>query len=82
MLQVSVRGDSFGAKGAGPEADQWFSAYLGRPVRLVYLDAPARRPVDQDYGRPGDVVSFADGFPLLLTSAGSLGDPVEILDAA
>jgi uncharacterized protein YcbX len=74
LLRVRVWGDSFGAKGAGPEADQWFSAYLGRPVRLVYLDDPGRRPVDQDYGRPGDVVSFADGFPLLLTSTGSLDE--------
>jgi hypothetical protein len=74
MLQVSVWASSFGAKGAGPGADQWFSAYLGRPVRLVYLDDPGRRPVDPGYGRPGDVVSFADGFPLLLTSADSLAE--------
>jgi len=74
MVKVSVWGTSFVAMGAGPEADRWFSAYLGRPVRLVYLDDPARRPVDPDYGRPGETVSFADGFPLLLTSAGSLGE--------
>jgi len=74
MLKVSVWGTSFVASGAGPEADRWFSAYLGRPVRLVYLDDPARRPVDPGYARPGDTVSFADGFPLLLTSAGSLGE--------
>ncbi|HEX5295454.1 MAG TPA: MOSC domain-containing protein [Streptosporangiaceae bacterium] len=60
--------------GAGPAADGWFSAYLHRPVRLVYLDDPARRPVDPDYGQPGDAVSFADGFPLLLTSTGSLDE--------
>jgi uncharacterized protein len=35
---------------------------------------PTRRPVDPQYGRNGDVVSFADGFPLLLTSTGSLGE--------
>ena len=58
---------------AGPAADAWFSAYLGGPVRLVYLDDPTRRPVDPRYGRNGDVVGFADGYPLLLTSAGSLG---------
>lgn len=74
MVKVSVWGTSFVASGAGPEADRWFSAYLGRPVRLVYLDDPARRPVDPGYARTGDTVSFADGFPLLLTSAGSLGE--------
>jgi uncharacterized protein len=62
------------AAAAGPAADAWFSAYLGRPVRLVYLDDPTRRTVDPEYGREGDVVSFADGYPLLLTSRGSLGE--------
>ena len=62
------------AAAAGPAADAWFSAYLGRPVRLVYLDDPTRRPVDPGYGRADDVVSFADGFPLLLTNASSLGE--------
>jgi uncharacterized protein YcbX len=62
------------AAAAGPEGDAWFSAYLGRPVRLVYLDDPTRRPVDPEYGWDGDVVSFADGFPLLLTSTGSLDE--------
>ena len=62
------------AAAAGPEGDAWFSAYLGRPVRLVYLDDPTRRPVDPEYGRDGDVVSFADGYPLLLTSTASLAE--------
>lgn len=30
------------------------------------------RPVDGAYGREGDMVSFADGFPLLLTTTPSL----------
>jgi uncharacterized protein YcbX len=60
------------AAAAGKEADGWLSDFLGRPVRLVYLDDPARREVDLDFGAPGDRVSFADGYLLLLTSAGSL----------
>jgi uncharacterized protein len=59
---------------ASPAADAWFSAYLGRTVRLVHLDDPTRRPVDPEYGRDGDTVSFADGYPLLLTSTGSLDE--------
>jgi MOSC domain-containing protein len=58
----------------GPAGDEWFSAYLGRPVRLVYLDDPTRRAVDPEFGRDGDVVSFADGYPLLLTSTASLDE--------
>jgi hypothetical protein len=33
-----------------------------------------RREVDQEYGAPGDRVNFADGYPLLLTTAGSLAE--------
>jgi uncharacterized protein YcbX len=72
MIKADVWGSVVPATAAGPAADAWFSAYLGWPVRLAYLDDPTRRPVDPEYGRPGDVVSFADGFPLLLTSTGSL----------
>ena len=74
LLKVTVWGSTVLAAAAGPEGDAWFSAYLGRPVRLVYLDDPTRRPVDPEYGRDGDVVSFADGYPLLLTSIGSLDE--------
>ncbi|MFF8100338.1 MOSC domain-containing protein [Streptomyces sp. NPDC014986] len=52
----------------------WCSAFLGTGVRLVHLDDPAtRRPVDPDYALPGETVSFADGYPLLLTTTASLG---------
>ena len=74
LLKVTVWGSALLAAAAGPAADAWFSAYLGGPVRLVYLDDPTRRSVDPQYGRDGDVVSFADGYPLLLTSHGSLGE--------
>lgn len=58
---------------AGAAADRWFSAYLGTDVQLFHMDAPERRrPVDPAHSRPGETVSFADGFPLLLTSVSSL----------
>jgi uncharacterized protein len=74
MLKVTVWSSTVPAAAAGPAADAWFRAYLGRTVRLVYLDDPARRPVDPEFCQEGDVVSFADGYPLLLTSAGSLAE--------
>jgi uncharacterized protein YcbX len=74
MLRVSVWSSTVLAAAAGPAAASWFSAYLRRPVRLVYLDDPTRRAVDPEYGSAGDVVSFADGYPLLLTSTGSLNE--------
>ncbi len=72
MVPVAVWESGVWAAAAGKEADDWLGRLLDRDVRLVYLDDPTRRTVDQDYGDPGDRVSFADGFPLLLTSTGSL----------
>lgn len=74
MLKATVWGSTVLAAAAGPEGDAWFSAYLGRPVRLVYLDDPTRRAVNPEFGRDGDVVSFADGYPLLLTNTASLDE--------
>jgi uncharacterized protein YcbX len=74
MVKATVWTSVVPAAAAGPAADAWFSAYLGRPVRLVYLDDPTRRPVDPGYGRVGDTVSFADEYPLLLTTSGSLDE--------
>ncbi|MFD0313263.1 MOSC domain-containing protein [Streptomyces flavalbus] len=69
--------DVFGTKVEGvpgdPAAHAWCSAYLGVDVRLIHMDDPAtRRPVDPEYALPGETVSFADGYPLLLASAASL----------
>jgi len=71
-VPVSVGGSTFPATPAGDEADAWFTKVLGRPVRLVWLDDPTRRRVNPAYGRPFDVVTFADAHPLLVTNAASL----------
>jgi hypothetical protein len=57
---------------AHAEGSAWISRFLGGPHELVYMPDQERRPVDPDYGRPGDIVSFADGYPLLLISQASL----------
>ncbi|MFJ3960657.1 MOSC domain-containing protein [Streptomyces sp. NPDC090036] len=58
---------------AATAAADWFSAYLGVPVRLVHMDDPAvRRAVDPDYALPGEMVSLADGYPLLIATLASL----------
>jgi uncharacterized protein YcbX len=72
MIWVTVWRSKVCATAAGPDADGWLSRLLDRPVRLVYLDDPTRREVDPRYGTPSDRVSFADGYPLLLTTVGSL----------
>lgn len=60
------------ARLAGAMADEWLGELLDRKVRLVWLGDPTVRQVNPKYGEPGDRVSFADGYPLLLANAASL----------
>ncbi|MHC3468024.1 MOSC domain-containing protein [Streptomyces sp. 7R007] len=73
-VPVEIFRDKVEGVPAGDEAAHaWCSDYLGVRVRLVFMDDPARRrPVDPEFARPGETVTFADGFPLLLTSTASL----------
>ncbi len=57
---------------AAPEADAWFSDFLGMPCRLVWQGGLPRAASEQ-YA-PGAEVSYADGFPILLTVTESLAD--------
>jgi uncharacterized protein YcbX len=72
LVEVSVWRTPVLASRAGAEADAWLSEALDRKVHLLYLDDPTRRAVDPADGRPGDRVSFADGYPLLLANPASL----------
>lgn len=63
------------------QADDWLAALLGRKVQLLYLDDPTRRQTDPAFSEPTDRVSFADGYPLLLTTEGSLAALNEAITA-
>ncbi|MET9385606.1 MOSC N-terminal beta barrel domain-containing protein [Streptomyces sp. NPDC002928] len=72
-VTVEIFGDKVEGVLADTAAHAWCSAYLGADVRLVHMDEPAtRRPVDPDFALPGETVSFADGYPLLVTTTASL----------
>lgn len=73
-VPVQIFRDKVEAVPAEDEAvHAWCSEFLEADVRLVHLDDPAtRRPVDPRYALPGETVTFADGFPLLLTTTASL----------
>jgi hypothetical protein len=78
-VTVEVWGDRVAAVEAGGAA--FFSDFLGRPARLVFMPEGGRRQVAGDRA----FVGFADGYPFLLTSTGSLaalaaaGAPVPML---
>lgn len=59
-----------------PHPDQaysdWFSSFLGRPCRLVYLPDEINRHVEPPFEDPKWRVSLADGYPLLIATQASL----------
>lgn len=72
--RVRVWGDTCEALSVGLDAADLLRRYLDVRCELVYMPDESIRPVDPDFAEPGDHVSFADGFPLLLTSQASLDD--------
>lgn len=71
---VMIWRDAVAALEPDPAASAWFSNLLGQPVHLVCGDPAAPRPVRGPGVVEGDVVSFADGYPVLLISEASLAD--------
>lgn len=58
---------------AGEAAAAWLGRHLGEPVRLVWQDDPALRPISEAHGGLGaEPLSLADTGPLLLTTTRSL----------
>ena len=72
LVPVNVWGYELLATLADDAAATWLTDIIGEPARLVYLDDPTRRATNPKYSQEGDRVSFADGYPLLLTSEESL----------
>jgi uncharacterized protein YcbX len=77
---VRVWNDRIEAIDLGPDPGRWCSEFLGREVGLVYLPDGARRRTDPEYDSIGGSVSFADGYPILLTTTASLEDLNRRLD--
>lgn len=71
-VQVQVWRDRVRALVGPAEASEWLSDALGLACRLVHVVDADLRTVDPEYGAEGDVVGFADGYPLLLTASASL----------
>ncbi len=71
-LHVNVWKSDLQAQPADQTASDWISRFLRQPARLVFMDGACRRNIDPHYGREDDLVSFADGYPLLLISQGAL----------
>jgi uncharacterized protein len=73
--RVQVWNDEVAAYDMGDLAAQWFSDFLGLPLRLVRFDPEQKRLSDSAW--TGDIAAentFSDGFPILVTSTASLDE--------
>lgn len=53
---------------------EWFSRVLGTECELVHMPDETKRSVNPRFDSGGDIVSFADGYPLLVIGEASLVD--------
>lgn len=70
---IDLWGRSARALDCGAPAAEWFSAWLGESVRLVYMPPELARAVDPGFavGR-GDRVALVDGYPLHMLTASAI----------
>ncbi len=71
-VRVTVWKDEVDAIDVGGEGAELFSDHLKMRCSFVYMPPETIRSVEQPYGRPGDHVGFADGYPVLVASLSSL----------
>lgn len=62
------------AEDCGEDAAAWLTSILGTPARLARIGSAFHRPVKPSKAQPGDVMNFADGYPLLIAGTASLAD--------
>lgn len=73
--RVQVWRDVVKAYDMGALAAQWFSDFLGRPLRLVRFDPEEQRLADPQWtGALQAELAFTDGYPLLVCGSASLAD--------
>jgi uncharacterized protein YcbX len=73
--RVRVWDDEIDAFDMGDLAAQWFSDFLGQPLRLARFDPDAMRLASARWtGAIKARTAFADGFPLLVASTASLDE--------
>ena len=74
IIEVKIFEDLTRGVRVSEEASEWFSEFLNSKVEFVFMPENFTRPVNPKYGKEGDVVSFADGFPYLLINTASVAE--------
>jgi uncharacterized protein YcbX len=81
--RVIIHGQEAVGSVASEEISRWFSEFLGRATRVIHQKEGDVRLFDQNFGAeaPQKTVSFADGFPYLITTRATLEKLNELLDS-
>lgn len=75
LRAVSVwKSENLLAEDCGDEAATFLSDFLATRCRIVRIGAAFMRPMLKDSAHPGDTVSFADAYPLLVIGESTLAD--------
>ena len=73
--EVRVWRDTVSAYDMGALCAQWFSDFLGRPLRLARFDPETKRLASRDWtGEIEAETSFQDGYPLLVATSSGLDE--------
>ena len=59
---------------ADREVNDWFSETIGTNCRLVRMPDSTRRRINENFNKGDEIVSFADGYPVLVIGENSLAD--------
>lgn len=74
-VRVTVWNDEVAAFDMGDAAAQWFSDFLGQPLRLVRFDPDQKRLASAQWTGPiAAEAAFSDEYPLLVVSQASLDE--------
>jgi len=74
LKAVRVWSSTVEAHEVSDEANALLSESLDADARLVYMPDSSERALKAGRGEPGDIVSFADGYPLLIATEASLAE--------
>lgn len=81
VIQVTIWDDTCTGQLVSDEIDRWFTAALGRAIRLVYMPDTTARFTDPAYAPADSITSFSDAYPFLILGQSSLDDLNKRLDS-
>jgi uncharacterized protein YcbX len=74
LIEVEIWNSRCPARVASDEINKWFCDALDLQCRLVEMPVSTRRQINSNFNQGDEVVSFADGYPVLIIGESSLAD--------